>query len=205
MKFTFIYAKYRCIFCYFLVFAMISAANRANLPRVRLCRAFRARTGANRARHRTPRRRRDDSHRALRRHRREESARTFGPAAHEALHREPQSVLVTHLPRADVGRRRRRRDLRHRGDEAETGAGALPAVPPTCGTAPVAHILEVRATRCSRRRHGRAAARDQCGDAPATPGSVLGPGVPALRRLRGASSSLGSRRRRGRRWPGRRT
>ena len=76
---------------------MISVTNRPALYRTALRRATRARTGANRARHRTPRRRRDDSHRALRRHRREESARTCGPAAYEVLHREPQSVLATHL------------------------------------------------------------------------------------------------------------
>ena len=83
------------------------------------------------------------SQHALRRHRREESARTCGPAAHEVtLHREPQSVLATHLlfsgVRAGalrplgqcasfvfVHRRRTARDVRRGGDCRPDRAGRL--------------------------------------------------------------------------------
>ena len=60
IKCTSIYDKYRLIFRYFRVFGVISVVHRPGLRRPPLCRAFRVRTGANRARHRAPRRRRDD-------------------------------------------------------------------------------------------------------------------------------------------------
>ena len=50
------------------------------------------------------------------------------------------------------------------------------------------------------RRATEADTHIHCGDAPATPGSILGPGAPALWRLRGASSLLASTRRRGNDW-----
>ena len=59
-KCTFTCKKYQRIFCYFHVSAMISVVHRPGLRRPSLRRATRARTGANRARHRAPRRRPDD-------------------------------------------------------------------------------------------------------------------------------------------------
>ena len=59
-KCTFTCEKYQRIFCYIHVSAMISVVHRPGLRRPSLRRATRARTGANRARHRAPRRRPDD-------------------------------------------------------------------------------------------------------------------------------------------------